>query len=166
MSWLCDEAAAGYSSAAQAMTRPQEQVFDSPRGWVARHVRRYVETDGRQGHRWSGVNTLLLTTRGRKSGKLRRTALIYGRDGDRFLLVASQGGASKHPSWYLNLVDDPEVHVQVGAEKFSARVRAASAKEKPRLWRIMTSIWPEYDRYQARTTRDIPLVILERWSGA
>jgi deazaflavin-dependent oxidoreductase (nitroreductase family) len=149
-----------------AMTPAQEQVFDSPRGWVARHVRRYVETDGRSGHRWSGVNTLLLTTRGRRSGKLRRTALIYGRDGDRFLVVASQGGARKHPSWYLNLVDDPEVHVQVGVERFSARARAATAKEKPGLWRIMTSIWPEYDRYQARTTRVIPLVILERRSDA
>jgi deazaflavin-dependent oxidoreductase (nitroreductase family) len=144
------------------MTLPPEQVFDSPRGWVARHVRRYVETDGRSGHRWSGVNSLLLTTRGRKSGRLRRTALIYGRDGDRFLVVASQGGARKHPSWYLNLVDNPEVHVQVAAEKFPARARAATAKEKPKLWRIMTSIWPEYDRYQARTSRDIPLVTLER----
>jgi deazaflavin-dependent oxidoreductase (nitroreductase family) len=114
------------------MTLPPEQVFDSPRGWVARHVRRYVETDGRSGHRWSGVNSLLLTTRGRKSGRLRRTALIYGRDGDRFLVVASQGGARKHPSWYLNLVDNPEVHVQVAAEKFPARARAATAKEKPK----------------------------------
>jgi deazaflavin-dependent oxidoreductase (nitroreductase family) len=144
------------------MTRSQEQVFDSPRGWVAQHIRRYVETDGRRGHRWSGVNTLLLTTRGRKSGKLRRTPLIYGRDGERFLVVASQGGARKHPSWYLNLVENPDVLVQVGAEKFAARARPATGEEKPRLWRAMTSIWPEYDRYQARTTRDIPLVILER----
>ena len=148
------------------MAPPDEEVFDSPRGWVAQHIRRYVETDGRRGHRWSGVNTLLLTTRGRRSGKLRRTALIYGRDGERFLVVASQGGARKHPSWYLNLVQNPEVHVQVGAEKFAARARSATPKEKPRLWRIMTSVWPEYDRYQARTTRDIPLVILERSSDA
>ena len=148
------------------MAPPDEEVFDSPRGWVAQHIRRYVETDGRRGHRWSGVNTLLLTTRGRRSGKLRRTALIYGRDGERFLVVASQGGARKHPSWYLNLVQNPEVHVQVGAEKFAARARSATPKEKPQLWRIMTSVWPEYDRYQARTTRDIPLVILERSSDA
>jgi deazaflavin-dependent oxidoreductase (nitroreductase family) len=148
------------------MAPPDEEVFDSPRGWVAQHIRRYVETDGRRGHRWSGVNTLLLTTRGRRSGKLRRTALIYGRDGERFLVVASQGGARKHPSWYLNLVQNPEVHVQVGAEKFAARARSATPKEKPRLWRIMTSVWPEYGRYQARTTRDIPLVILERSSDA
>jgi deazaflavin-dependent oxidoreductase (nitroreductase family) len=141
-----------------------EQVFDSPTRWVARHVRRYVDTDGRNGHRWSGVNTLLLTTRGRKSGKLRRTALIYGRDGERYLVVGSKGGAKKHPSWYLNLVARPEVDVQVGADRFSARARPASAEEKPRLWRIMTSIWPEYVRYQARTSREIPVVILERRS--
>jgi deazaflavin-dependent oxidoreductase (nitroreductase family) len=146
------------------MTLPREEVFDSPRGWVAQHIRRYVETDGIRGHRWSGVNTLLLTTRGRKSGKLRRTALIYGRDGERFLVVASQGGARKHPSWYLNLVENTDVFVQVGEEKFAARAQPATAEEKPRLWRIMTSIWPEYDRYQARTRRDIPVVILERLS--
>lgn len=140
---------------------PKEEVFDSPKGWVARHVRRYVESDGKAGHRWNGVDTLLLTTRGRRSGKLRRTALIYGRDGDRFLVVASQGGAKKHPAWYLNLIDNPEVEVQVGPETFTARASTASAKEKPRLWRLMASIWPEYDRYQAKTDRDIPVVVLD-----
>ncbi|MGH2554466.1 MAG: nitroreductase family deazaflavin-dependent oxidoreductase [Actinomycetota bacterium] len=141
---------------------PQEEVFDSPTGWVARHIRGYVETDGRKGHRWNGVPTLLLTTRGRKTGKLRRTALIYGRDGDRFLVVASQGGAKNHPSWYLNLVANPEVEVQVGDDNFTARALTATAKEKPRLWRLMATIWPDYDRYQAKCERDIPVVVLER----
>ncbi|MBA3728830.1 MAG: nitroreductase family deazaflavin-dependent oxidoreductase [Actinobacteria bacterium] len=140
---------------------PQEEVFESPTGWVARHVRRYVETDGRSGHRWGGAHTLLLTTRGRKSGKLRRTALIYGRDGDRYLVVASKGGAEKHPSWYLNLTENPDVQVQVGADRFAARALTAAADEKLRLWRLMASIWPEYDRYQAKTKRDIPVVVLE-----
>jgi len=79
------------------MTQEPEDVFDSPTLWVAEHVRRYVESDGESGHRWSGVNTLLLTTRGRKSGRLRRTALIYGEDGDRYLVVGSRGGADQHP---------------------------------------------------------------------
>lgn len=140
----------------------QEEIVDSPTGWVARHVRRYVETDGRSGHKWNGRQTLLLTTRGRKSGKLRRTALIYGQDGDRYLLVASNGGARNHPFWYLNLTAQPEVQVQVGADKFTARARTAGAEEKPRLWRLMAAIWPDYDRYQKRTSRDIPVVILER----
>ena len=142
---------------------PQEEVTDSPTGWVAEHVDRYVETDGREGHEWRGVPTLLLTTRGRKSGKLRRTALIYGKDGEgRYLLVASKGGAPEHPSWYLNLAAHPEVEVQVGADKFAARARTADAREKPRLWQLMTSIWPDYDGYQKKTDRDIPVVIVER----
>jgi deazaflavin-dependent oxidoreductase (nitroreductase family) len=142
---------------------PQEEVFDSPTRWVAQHVRGYVETDGRKGHRWwGGVHTLLLTTRGRRTGKLRRTALIYGRDGDRYLVVASRGGADKHPSWYLNLAANPDVEGQVGADKFTARALTATARQKPRLWGLMASIWPEYDRYQAKSKRDIPVVVLER----
>jgi deazaflavin-dependent oxidoreductase (nitroreductase family) len=144
---------------------PAEEVFDSPTRWVAQHIRRYVETDGRSGHRWGGVQTLLLTTRGRKSGKLHRTALIYGRDGDRYLIVGSKGGAKRHPAWYLNLTENPQVRLQVGSEVFDARARTATGKEKQRLWRLMASIWPDYDRYQARTTRDIPVVILERESA-
>ncbi|NYF57227.1 nitroreductase family deazaflavin-dependent oxidoreductase [Micromonospora purpureochromogenes] len=140
-----------------------EQVLDSPEGWVADHIRRYVETGGEQGHEWRpGVFTLLLTTRGRRSGKLRRTALIYGRDGDDYLVVASQGGAPQHPAWYLNLLADPEAEVQVGAETFAVRARSAGPEEKPRMWRTMTDIWPAYDDYQTRTDREIPVVVLER----
>jgi deazaflavin-dependent oxidoreductase (nitroreductase family) len=147
------------------MTPPTEEIFDSPSGWVAKHIRRYVETNGEEGHRWRGVNTLLLTTRGRRSGKLRRTALIYGRDGDRYLIVGSQGGADEHPFWYRNLVENPDVEVQVGADTFPARAHTATAEEKPKLWRIMTSIWPDYDAYQAKTEREIPVVVLERRPG-
>ena len=142
----------------------EEEVFDSPKGWVGRHVREYVETDGKKGHRWAGVHTLLLTTRGRRSCVLRRTALIYGEDGDRYLVVASTGGGSRHPAWYLNLVEHPEVDVQVGAERFRATARTATPEEKPRLWKLMASIWPDYDRYQEKTDRVIPVVILERAS--
>ncbi|MFF5171492.1 nitroreductase family deazaflavin-dependent oxidoreductase [Micromonospora sp. NPDC000089] len=140
-----------------------EQVVDSPEGWVAEHIQRYVETAGADGHEWRpGVFTLLLTTRGRKSGKLRRTALIYGRDGDDYLVVASQGGDPRHPAWYLNLLADPEVEVQVGADRFTARARTATAEEKPRMWRTMTATWPAYDEYQTKTDREIPVVVLER----
>ena len=142
-------------------SQPEEKVFDSPTSWVARHIGDYVRTDGKKGHRWHGVDTLLLTTRGRRSGKLRRTALIYGRDGDRYIVVASRGGDEHHPSWYLNLVEHPEVTIQVGPETFTARARTASANEKPGLWRLMTEIWPDYDRYQAKTDRDIPVVVIE-----
>jgi deazaflavin-dependent oxidoreductase (nitroreductase family) len=140
---------------------PKKKVFDSPRGWVHSHIQEYVESDGKKGHRWRGMPTLLLTTRGRKSGKLRRTALIYGRDGDRYLVVASNGGASNHPLWYLNLSEDPNVELQVGADQFAARARPATPKEKPRLWKIMSKIFPQYDKYQAKADRDIPVVIIE-----
>jgi deazaflavin-dependent oxidoreductase (nitroreductase family) len=140
----------------------REEITDSPIGWVRRHIRRYVETDGRSGHNWNGRDALLLTTRGRKSGRLRRTALIYGRDGDRYLVMASGGGEPAHPSWYLNLVDNPEVTVQVRAETFAARARTATDEEKPLLWERMVAIFPKYNRYQQKTTRNIPVVILER----
>ena len=104
----------------------------------------------------------MLTTRGRKSGKLRRTALIYGGDGDRYLVVASTGGAPANPAWYLNLVDNPEVELQVGAARFRARARTADRDERPPLWEMMASIWPDYDRYQAKAKREIPVIILER----
>jgi deazaflavin-dependent oxidoreductase (nitroreductase family) len=139
----------------------QNEVFDSPTGWVARHIRNYVESDGREGHTWRGVPTLLITTRGRKSGQLRRTALIYGRDGDNYIVVASRGGHPRHPAWYLNLVETPEVEVQVGAEKFPALARTATAEEKASLWQLMASIWPSYNDYQAKTDREIPVVVLE-----
>ena len=141
---------------------PDEEIVDSSVGWVAEHIRGYVESDGEKGHYWRGVPTLLLTMRGRKTGKLRRTALIYGKDGDRYVIVASKGGAWKHPEWYLNLTANPEVEVQVGAERFTARARTADADEKAELWRLMTSIWPDYDNYQQRTKREIPVVVLER----
>ncbi|MEU1887154.1 nitroreductase family deazaflavin-dependent oxidoreductase [Micromonospora rifamycinica] len=140
-----------------------EQVLDSPEGWVADHIRRYVATGGTEGHEWQpGVFTLLLTTRGRRSGKLRRTALIYGRDGEDYLVVASQGGAPQHPSWYLNLLDDPEAEVQVGAETFAVRARTAEPAERATMWPTMTAIWPAYDEYQSRTDREIPVVVLHR----
>jgi deazaflavin-dependent oxidoreductase (nitroreductase family) len=139
-----------------------EQVLDSPTGWVAKHIRRYVETNGEQGQIYNGMPALLLTTRGRRSGKLRRTALFYGQDGDRYLLVASNGGARGHPLWYLNLVDHPEVELQIGAETFSARARTATAEEKPALWRKMAAMFPHYNTYQAKAGRDIPVVVVER----
>lgn len=142
------------------MTEPQ--VVDSPRGWVNQHIQRYLASGGADGHEWKpGVPTLLLTTRGRKSGVLRRTALIYGRAGDSYVVVASQGGDPRHPSWYLNLEADPDVHVQVKADEFDARARTATGEERARLWREMARIWPAYDDYQGRTDRQIPVVVLD-----
>jgi deazaflavin-dependent oxidoreductase (nitroreductase family) len=127
------------------------------------HVQRYQETDGEEGHEWRpGVPTLILTTTGRRSGEPRPTPLIYGRHGDDFLVVASKGGAPDPPAWYRNLSEDPEVEVQVKADRFAARARTATPEEKPGLWRQMASIWPAYDEYQRKTDREIPVVVLER----
>jgi deazaflavin-dependent oxidoreductase (nitroreductase family) len=130
--------------------------------WIAAHIKRYLETDGADGHIWRGVPTLLLTTTGRRSGKPLLLPLIYGTDGANYLVVASKGGAPTHPGWYENLVANPEVDVQVGAETFQARARTATAAEKPALWDKMAVIWPAYNEYQEKTTREIPVVILER----
>jgi deazaflavin-dependent oxidoreductase (nitroreductase family) len=134
---------------------------DLPRS-PAEHVRRYIETDGAVGGQWHGAPALLLTTIGRRSGEARTTPLVFGRDGERYILIASKGGAPDHPDWYLNLSANPEVRLQVMGDKFAGRARTATAVEKPRLWKLMTSFRPSYDDYQAKTDRDIPVVIVER----
>ncbi|HET9926423.1 MAG TPA: nitroreductase family deazaflavin-dependent oxidoreductase [Methylomirabilota bacterium] len=133
-----------------------------PPGWQQEHARRYIETGGKDGHVWEGVTTLLLTTTGRRSGQSRTTPLIYGRDGDRYVVVASRGGAPTHPGWYENLATQPDIQVQVMADRFRARARTASKAERPALWKKMAAIWPAYDDYQKRTSREIPVVIIER----
>jgi deazaflavin-dependent oxidoreductase (nitroreductase family) len=125
-------------------------------------MRRYLETNGEDGYLWNGAPTLLLTTTGRKSGAALTLPLIYGVDGNRYVVVASRGGAPKHPAWYLNLVANPEVQVQVKGDRFAARARTATASEKTSLWSLMAAIWPAYNDYQQRTSREIPVVILER----
>ena len=125
------------------------------------HVRRYQETDGEVGHLWNGVPTLVLTTTGRKSGEQRNSAMIYGKDGDSYVVIASQGGMPTHPNWYHNLTAEPRVQVQAGATKTAAIARTAEGEERDRLWKLMTGIWPNFDTYQTRTDRVIPVVVLE-----
>ncbi|MGM1064243.1 nitroreductase family deazaflavin-dependent oxidoreductase [Saccharothrix sp. Mg75] len=138
-------------------------VVDSPVDWVNEHIRRYVETNGAEGHEWRpGVFTLLLTTTGRKSGVPRRTALIYQPHGDAYVVVASSGGAPDHPAWFKNIAEDDAVEVQVAADVFRARARVATPEERPGLWALMTEVWPAYDEYATKTDREIPLVVLER----
>ncbi|GAA2719488.1 MULTISPECIES: nitroreductase family deazaflavin-dependent oxidoreductase [Streptomyces] len=139
----------------------QDDVADSPTGWVAKHVQRYVASNGRNGHIWYGKPTLLLVTTGRKTKALRRTALIYGEDGENFVVVGSNGGSDDHPNWYLNLRAEPRVQVQVGAERFEAVARVASGDERDRLWEQMAGIFPQYRSYRKKTKREIPVVVLQ-----
>jgi len=138
-------------------------VKDSPVGWVNRHIKSYVQSDGVKGHEWRpGVPALLLTTTGRRTGTRHRTALIYGRDGSDYVVVASTGGGPKHPAWFLNLSADPNVDVQVGAETFPAIARVTTGEERARLWAAMNEIWPSYAGYQKKTDREIPVIVLSR----
>ena len=124
------------------------------------HVARYRETNGEVGYDWNGAPTLLLTTTGRRSGEARTAPLIFGRDGDVYLIVASVGGSPKHPGWFFNLEADPRASIQVKDEIIEVRGRVASDDEKPRLWQIVNEVWPNYDVYQSRTDRVIPVVVL------
>ncbi|HEX4108050.1 MAG TPA: nitroreductase family deazaflavin-dependent oxidoreductase [Solirubrobacteraceae bacterium] len=126
------------------------------------HVKRYRETGGAEGHEWEGTTALILTTTGRKSGEQRDNALIFRPHGEDYLIVASKGGAPTPPSWYLNLQANPDVEVQVGADRFKAHARTAGPEEKPEMWATMAAAWPGYDDYQKKTEREIPVVVLER----
>lgn len=129
----------------------------------APHVERYLETAGEDGYRWRNDTTiLLLTTTGRRSGEPRTHALIFRPWLDAYLVVASKGGDDKPPSWFLNLEADPNVTVQIKDDRFAARARVATPEEKPAMWDEMVEAWPDYAEYQKRTSREIPVVVLER----
>ena len=137
--------------------------------WILHHLQQYAESP-EQGHLWdatavgghANTPTLLLTTTGRKSGRQLTMPLIYGKDGDRYVIVASKGGAPQHPAWYLNLQHNPRVDVQVIRDKFPALARTVTGEERERLWKMMSAIYPPYPSYQQRTDRQIPVVVLER----
>ena len=124
------------------------------------HVALYRATGGRVGGTMMKVPILLLTTRGRKSGKERTTPLMYGRDGDNFVLIASVGGAPRNPAWYWN-VRAQEAEVELGRERRRVRARDAEGEERDRLWAQMVGLYPGYADYQQKTTRRIPVVVLE-----
>jgi deazaflavin-dependent oxidoreductase (nitroreductase family) len=124
------------------------------------HVRQYEATAGKVGHDWNGTTCLILHTTGRKSNETRKNPLIYGRDGDNYVVVASKGGAPDNPGWYKNLVAHPDVKIQVRDKVLSVKARTGTPADKRRVWPIMTKEWPDYDKYQAGTKRDIPVVLL------
>jgi len=138
-----------------------KKIVDSPTEWVADHIRRYVESGGEDGHMWRGVPTLLLTTTGRKSGMLRRTALIYGMDGSDYVIVASKGGHPTNPLWFENLVEDSNVEIQVGPQIIQAHASVITDESRyQRVWDQMATIWSGFNEYKEKTSRLIPLVAL------
>jgi deazaflavin-dependent oxidoreductase (nitroreductase family) len=126
------------------------------------HVNAYRESGGEHGYHWRGTEILLLTTTGRSSGEQRTTPLIHRTDGGRWIVVASKGGTPENPSWYENMLADPRATIQVQAEEIPVTAAAAAGEERERLWALMTAVWPAYDEYAAKTSREIPVVILTR----
>lgn len=137
--------------------------------WIVDHLDEY-ERDPEKGHLWDarpfggGEKTpcLLLTTRGRKTGRQITLPLIYGRDGEDVVIVGSKGGAAENPAWMKNLLANPNVGVQVAADQYQATARVSSGAERARLWEMMVGVYPPYRDYQTRTKREIPVVVLTR----
>jgi len=125
------------------------------------HVGVYRLTGGKVGGRIGKVPVLLLTTTGRKSGQPRTTPLLYARAGDGYVVIASKGGAPRHPLWYLNLQATPGAEVTVGRETRHVRARDTKGEERERLWRALGDLYSGYDRYAQKTSRQIPVVVLE-----
>jgi deazaflavin-dependent oxidoreductase (nitroreductase family) len=140
--------------------------------WMKSHVKLYFD-DPEAGHNWHPpfsdsasefiLHTLLMTTIGRKSGKQLLLPLIYQPTGDGgYCIIASKGGASSHPAWFLNLQAQPNVEVKVAHKEFAAIARVAEGEERDRLWKIMSQHYPSYNDYQTATDREIPVVVLDR----
>jgi deazaflavin-dependent oxidoreductase (nitroreductase family) len=137
--------------------------------WIAEHIKLY-QTDPEKAHMWDSsalggpglLPTLLLTTKGRKSGEPRALPLIYGTSGDSYVVIASKGGMQTHPVWYLNLQAEPQCELQIGAKRVSARARVAEGEERDRLWKQLAEVYPPYEAYQkSATERTIPVVVLD-----
>jgi deazaflavin-dependent oxidoreductase (nitroreductase family) len=133
----------------------------SPFDFVVDQVQKYEATGGREGGTLEGKPVVILTTKGRHSGALRKSPLMRVEHDGTYAVVASMGGAPKHPVWYLNLLAAPEVTVQDGDRVFDMRARVVTGDEKREWWARATEVWPAYDEYQTRTDREIPLVVLE-----
>ena len=128
------------------------------------HARSYLETNREIGYRWrEDAPTAILFTTGRTTGEQRANPLIFDRDSDDVVLVASKGGAPRHPGWYRNLRRNPEAEIQIMGDRWRVRARDAAGEERERLWELMAEIWPHYDEYATRTDREIPVSVLERW---
>ncbi|MEM7468450.1 MAG: nitroreductase family deazaflavin-dependent oxidoreductase [Pseudomonadota bacterium] len=138
--------------------------------WIADHLRTYQESGGKEGHMWDSTAAggkgllpcLLLHTVGRKSGREFVHPLIYGVSGESFIIVGSKGGAPTQPGWYFNLIENPKVSIQVGVDSFSVTARLMEGNERSDAWTQMVDLYPPYEDYQAKTSRLIPLFILER----
>lgn len=149
-----------------AMEKGQKSPLGTPMMLLGdEHVRQYKETDGEVGYMWNGATCCLLTTTGRKSGLKRTIPIIFTEALGKIFIIGSQGGHPDHPLWYLNLLDDPHATIQIKGETFDTIARTAESPEREELWAEAMKQWPNYDAYQERTTRKIPLVVFDRVEG-
>lgn len=142
------------------LTEIEQKAVDSPRPWVRQHVEQYLRSDGEDVDHRMADNMILLYTRGRKSGEIRRVAIVHIADGDDLIVIASKGGAPEHPAWFLNMRDDPQVWVRRKAEVFEARAEILEGDEYREMWRRVTDWAPGFQEYQDKIERRIPLVRL------
>ncbi|OFW98045.1 MAG: hypothetical protein A3D94_03855 [Alphaproteobacteria bacterium RIFCSPHIGHO2_12_FULL_66_14] len=149
----------------------ETQIAPNLPQWMKDHVDRYLSSGGTDGHMYKitlpnapelTIPSLLLITKGRKSGQKFLFPLFYGRAGNGYFVVASKGGAPEHPGWYRNLLANPEVEIQVGTAKMKARARVAAGEERAKLWKEGVVFWPPYADYQVKAgSREIPVVVLD-----
>lgn len=142
------------------LSQIENQAVDSPRQWVQNHIEQYLRSDGAEVDHPMADHLILLYTKGRKSGKIRRVPIAHYPDGDDLIVIASKGGAPEHPAWFLNLRDDPQVWVRRKSEVFEARASVLGGEEYDEMWARVTDWAPGFQKYQDRTERQIPLVRL------
>ena len=133
-----------------------------PNDWNQAIIAEFRANGGKVGGQFAGAPLLLLTTTGAKSGQQRTTPLVHTRDGDKYVIIASKAGAPSHPAWYHNLRKNPEVTLEVGTETFQAKATVVTGEERDRLYRRHAEQFPGFAEYEAKTTRTIPVVALER----
>ncbi len=137
--------------------------------WIQAHLRQYLESGGLEGHDFdatvaggrAATPSLLLTTTGRRSGTQRTMPLFYGRDGNAFVVIGSKGGAETQPAWYWNILANSTVEIMVGPQRYRATARIVGGAERERLWQMMVDVYAQYTLYQGKTSREIPVVVIE-----
>ncbi len=151
----------------------EQTTASSVLDFMKNHIKRYIETDGEEGHLMNGAPCLVLTTVGKNSGQPRQVAVIYGTHHSlsgnssesasktSYVIVASKGGADQSPAWFHNLMADPNPMIQVKAEKFHVKPRIATGNERTELWNKMAATFPDYNQYQKNTAREIPVIVLD-----
>ena len=145
------------TSTANTSTSNKEDIL----GFMKDHIKRYLATNGEDGHLMNGFPCLVLTSTGKQSGEQRQAAVIYGKHNNSYVIVASKGGSDTPPAWFVNLQTNPQAHIQVKAEKLNVKMRIGEGNERKQLWDMMAKIFPDYLEYQKKTARQIAIVVLD-----